>query len=130
MTSVKFMFISLIVISAAFYVLYVWDFSLVLLIVVIALPVLMFIMTLITKKLITVSLNVKETTAAKNEPFDIQFSILNRSILPVAKTEAFIEYYNIFNKQINYFEIHFPIQQRNSQLMALWRFSWNPNSAA
>ncbi|MCD8188229.1 MAG: DUF58 domain-containing protein [Ruminococcus sp.] len=117
MTSVKFMFIFLIVISAAFYVLYVWDFSLVLLIVVIALPVLMFIMTLITKKLITVSLNVKETTAAKNELFDIQLSISNRSIFPVAKAEAFIEYYNIFNNQINYFEIHFPIQQRNSQLM-------------
>lgn len=112
---IKLLFIILILVCAAFYVLYVWDFSLVLLIVIASLPVIMFTALLITKKLISVKFAVKSTTVSKNETFDIQLCVENKSILPIGKAEAFIEYYNIFNNQINCLELHFPIQALNNQ---------------
>lgn len=115
MILIKILFAVLIIVCAVFYVLYIWDFSLVLLIVIASLPVLMFLMLFITKKLISVELAVKSHSAAKNEPFDVQLCVENRSIFPVGKAEAVIEYYNIFNNQINSMELHFPIQSRNTQ---------------
>ncbi len=111
----KLMFAVLIFVCAAFYLLYIWDFSLILLIVVAALPAVMFILLLIAKRSISVKFAVKSTTVSKNENFDIQLCVENRSILPIGKAEAFIEYYNIFNNQINTLQLDFPVQARNSQ---------------
>ncbi len=111
----KILFIILIIICAAFYVLYIWDFSLVLLIVIASMPVIMFVMLSITKKLLSVGFSVKDHTFAKNEPIEIQLCVENRSIFPIGKAEALIEYYNVFNNEIDALELHFPIQARNSQ---------------
>lgn len=115
MILVKIFFALLIVICAVFYVLYIWDFSLVLLIVISAIPVIMFFSLLIAKRSMRVEFAVNSKTASKNEPFDIQLCISNKSFIPIGKAEAIIEYYNVFNNQINEIELHFPIQARNCQ---------------
>ena len=98
-----------------FYILYLWDFAFVLLVIMIALPVIMFIQLLITKYSTTVEFSFPENITVKNEDFPVQLCIVNRSIFPVGRAEAHIEYYNIFNNQINTFELQFPIQAKNTQ---------------
>lgn len=115
MLIMKILFALLIIVCAVFYILYIWDFSLILLIVICSVPVLMFTSLLITKKMLSVDYAVKSRTAAKQEPFDVQLCVSNRSIFPVGKAEAIVEYFNIFNNQVNYIELHFPIQARNEQ---------------
>ncbi len=113
----KLLFIALILVCAAFYILYIWDFALVLLVIMIALPVLMFIFLLITKFLIKVEFAVKSDTVSKEENFPVQICLTNRSFLPIGKAEATIDYYNVFNNEINCFVLHMPIQARNTQRM-------------
>ena len=115
MLLMKVFFAVLIIICAVFYVMYLWDFALVLLIVVCAIPVLMFITTYITKLLIKVDMSVKNGTASKREDFPVFLRINNRSIFPVGKADAHIEYYNVFNNEINTFELHMPVQPLNEQ---------------
>lgn len=111
----KILFLILIVICAFFYILYVWNFSLILLIIFVALPVVMFFTTLITKHLIKAEFAVQNKTTPKNSSFPVQLCVVNKSIFPIGKAEAHIEYYNIFNNQINEFEMLFPLQARNTQ---------------
>ncbi|MCM1315335.1 MAG: DUF58 domain-containing protein [Alistipes senegalensis] len=111
----KILFILLIVICIFFYILYIWNFSLILMIIFIALPVVMFVTTLITKKMTKTEFAVPEKTTPKNNSFPVQLCITNNSIFPVGKAEAHIEYYNIFNNQINEFELLFPLQAKNTQ---------------
>jgi len=111
----KILFIVLILICTAFYILYIWDFALVLLIVIIALPLLMFITTWITKRNISVEFAVKEKNASKNKDFSVQLVVNNRSIFPIGKAEAHIIYYNVFSNQTSAFDLYLPIQPRNSQ---------------
>lgn len=94
---------------------YLWDFALVLLITIIVIPIVMFISTYITKKLIDIDFSVKEDTVIKNEEFPVRLRIINRSIFPIGKAEAFIEYCNIFSNEINTFNLLLPIQARNTQ---------------
>lgn len=115
MTAVKILFAVLIIVCAAFYVLYIGSFSLILLIIMCSVPVIMLVSLFITKKLLSAELTVSRTLISKNEPLDIQLQITNRCILPVGKAEAVIEYYNAFNTRSNALELHFPIQARNSQ---------------
>lgn len=115
MVLTKIFFFILIIICIIFYVLYVWDFSLVLLVVIASIPVIMFICMLIAKRSIRIEFALNSKSAAKNESFDVQLCITNSSFMPIGKAEAFIEYYNVFNSQINSIELHFPIQPNNSQ---------------
>ena len=111
----KILFIILIIVCICFYVLYVWDFALILLIVIAALPVIMFITTYITKRLITVEFAVKDKNVSKNKDFPVQLVVTNRSIFPIGKAEAHIEYYNVFSDQTSAFDLYLPVQLRNSQ---------------
>lgn len=111
----KILFLLLIIICTFFYILYVPDFALVLLIVFIALPVIMFITALILKHSIKAELTVKDTAVPKNQPFPVQLCITNKSFIPVGKAEAHIEYYNVFSNQISSFYLDLPIQPRNLQ---------------
>lgn len=111
----KLLFLSLIVVCVAFYILYLWNFALVLLVVIIALPVIMFITTLIARQSIRVEFALQDRTVSKNTPFPVQICITNKSIFPIGKAEAKIEYYNVFNKHKNEFELYLPIQSRNTQ---------------
>ena len=111
----KILFIILIIVCICFYVLYVWDFALILLIVIAALPVIMFITTYITKKLINVEFAVKDKNVSKGKDFPVQLVVTNRSIFPIGKAEAHIEYYNVFSDQISAFDLYLPIQPKNSQ---------------
>lgn len=111
----KILFAVLILVCAAFYILYLWDFALVLLIVMIALPIIMFITTIITQKMINVEFAVKDKNVSKNISFPVQLVVNNRSIFPIGKAEAHIEYYNVFSDEISSFELYLPIQARNSQ---------------
>ncbi|MDE6678049.1 MAG: DUF58 domain-containing protein, partial [Ruminococcus sp.] len=97
-----------------FYILYMWNFSLVLMIIFLVLPVVMFVTTLITKLSIKTDFAVQSKTTPKNTSFPVQLCVTNKSIFPVGKAEAHIEYYNIFNNQINEFELLFPLQALNS----------------
>ena len=74
----------------------------------------MFLTTLITKYSIKTEFAVQSKTTAKNTSFPVQLCITNKSIFPVGKAEVHIEYYNIFNNQINEFEMLVPIQARNT----------------
>lgn len=111
----KLLFLALIIICIAFYILYLWDFALVLLIVIAALPLIMFITTLLAKRSIKVEFALQDKTVAKDDPFPVQICITNKSFFPIGKAEAKIEYYNVFNKHINEFELYLPIQSRNTQ---------------
>lgn len=115
MLIMKIFFLILTVICIIFYVMYLWDFALILLITIIAVQVFMFISSYITKKLIDVEFSVNEDTVMKNEEFPICLRITNRSIFPVGKAEAFIEYCNTFNNEVNTFNLLLPVQARNSQ---------------
>lgn len=115
MLLMKIFFAVLIIICIVFYIMYLWDFALVLLIIICAVPVIMFVTTFIAKKLISVEFAVKEDTAVKRENFPMQIKIKNRSFFPIGKAEAFIEYCNVFNNEISSFSLHMPIQARNSQ---------------
>ncbi|MDE5835349.1 MAG: DUF58 domain-containing protein, partial [Ruminococcus sp.] len=115
MLIVKILFLLLIVICVFFYILYMWNFSLVLMIIFLVLPVVMFVTTLITKLSIKTEFAVQSKTTPKNTSFPVQLCVTNNSIFPVGKAEAHIEYYNIFNNQINEFELLFPLQALNSQ---------------
>ena len=111
----KLLFIALIIICALFYILYIWDFALVLLIVMIALPIIMFVTTLITKRSIKVEFAVKDKNAVKSKDFPVQLVVTNKSIFPIGKAEAKVEYYNTFSNDISSFDLFLPIQPRNSQ---------------
>ena len=112
---VKFFFLVLIVICFFFYILYLGNFSFVLLAVMCFLPIYMFVSLLITKKSVNIFLTVPNKMTAKNQPFNINLNIQNKCIFSVAKAEAVIEYMNAFNGKKNTMEIHFPIQSRNVQ---------------
>ncbi|MDE6500530.1 MAG: DUF58 domain-containing protein [Ruminococcus sp.] len=114
MLIVKILFLLLIVICVFFYILYMWNFSLVLMIIFLVLPVVMFVTTLITKLSIKTEFAVQSKATPKNKSFPVQLCVTNKSIFPVGKAEAHIEYYNIFNNQINEFELLFPLQALNS----------------
>ncbi|SEL04643.1 Protein of unknown function DUF58 [Ruminococcus sp. YRD2003] len=111
----KVFFAVLIIICAVFYVMYLWDFALVLLVVVCALPVLMFVTTFITKLLMTAEMTVRDGSASKREDFPVFIRLNNRSIFPIGKADAHIEYYNVFNNEINMFDLHMPVQPLNEQ---------------
>lgn len=115
MVMAKILFLILIIICIFFYILYMWNFSLILLIIFTVLPVVMFVTTLITKRSTKAEFAVQSKTTPKNTSFPVQLCITNNSIFPVGKAEAHIEYYNIFNNQINEFELLFPLQARNTQ---------------
>lgn len=111
----KILFLVLIIICVLFYILYLGNFALVLLIVVVTLPLIMYITTNIAKKNITADFAVKDKTVAKNTSFPIQLVVTNNSIFPIGKAEAHIEYYNIFNDEVSAFDLYLPIQPKNSQ---------------
>ncbi len=115
MIIMKILFLLLIIICAIFYIMYLWNFALVLLIIMIALPVLMFIIAFTTSRMMSVDFNLLVDSAEKNENFPVQLCIRNRSLFPVGKAEAHIEYYNVFNNKINVFELFLPVQAMNSQ---------------
>lgn len=113
----KILFAILIIICSMFYILYVWDFALILLVVMLALPVIMFVTTFIAKKHIHAEFALKETVISKNASFPVQLCVTNTSFIPVGKAESRIEYYNIFNNSVSSFDIYMPIQARNTQRM-------------
>lgn len=113
----KILFAAIIVICACFYILYVWDFALVLLIVMLILPIIMFTTTFITSRCIEADFALKDKTVTKNTDFPIQLCVENTSIFSVGKAEARIEYYNVFNNSISTFDIFMPVQPSNSQRM-------------
>lgn len=115
MLIVKIFYTILIIVCAVFYVMYLWDFALVLLIAILIVPAVMFATTYIAKKYIAVELAVKNDTVSKKENFPIQIRIANRSIFPIGKAEANIEYCNIFNNEVSSFVLLMPIQARNEQ---------------
>ena len=111
----KIVFLLMIIICIMFYILYLWDFALVLLVVIAALPVVMFIMALILKHTVKAELVIKEQTVPKKHPFPVQLCVTNKSFIPIGKAEARIDYYNIFSNQITTFYLDMPVQARNTQ---------------
>ena len=113
----KILFAVLIIICAVFYILYVWDFALVLLVVMLVLPIILFATTYITSRCIKADFALKDNTVSKNTTFPVQLCVENTSIFSIGKAEARIEYYNVFNNSISTFDIFMPIQPSNSQRM-------------
>lgn len=115
MVIMKIFFAFLILICAIFYVMYLWDFAVVLLIVITAIPVLMFIIGLVTKHSISTRMLLNNTSTTKKHSFTVQLIIENRCIFPVGKAETNIDYFNCFDGKKNNFRLLLPIQGRNSQ---------------
>jgi len=115
MLIMKFLFIILIIACIFFRILYIWDFSIVLLVVSCAVPVIFLIWTLYLKYSLKINFSVSEKTAGKGQPFTVTLNIVNKSIFPVSKAEAVIEYQNMVNGDINEVELYFPIQSLNAQ---------------
>ncbi len=111
----KLLFLIFILICSAFYILYLWDFALVLLVVMISLPVIMLISVLIARHSISAEFSMPSDITGKNRIFPIQLDVTNRSFIPIGKAEAHIEYYNVFSDRIAAFDVVMPIQPRNSQ---------------
>ena len=112
---IRLFYFILIIACIIFYVMYLWDFALVLLITIVTIPLVMFIALLFTKRCISVDLIAPNYTVQKNHSFPIQIKLINRSILPVGKAEATIEYCNIFNNETTNFVLHMPVQAKNEQ---------------
>ncbi len=112
---IRFFYIILLIASIIFYIMYLGDFALVLLITIIAIPVFLLISLFITKHNINVELAANSLTVMKNQSFPVQIKINNSSIFPVGKAEAKIEYYNVFNCEPVNFILHMPIQAKNEQ---------------
>lgn len=115
MIIMKILFLILIIISIFFRILYVWDFSIVLLVISCAIPVFLFTGIIYLKHTLKMNFSVSEKTAEKGQPFTVTLNVENKSIFPVSKAEAVIEYQNTINGDINTVELHFPIQSRNCQ---------------
>lgn len=111
----KIVFLILIIVCIFFYILYLWDFALVLLAVVCILPMFMLVMLLFARSSIKTELLLEENTISKNESFSIQLSLTNKSIFHIGKAEAYLEYYNVFSNRITPIYLDMPIQARNSQ---------------
>ena len=88
----KIVFLLMIIICVMFYILYLWDFALVLLVVAAALPVVMFIMALILKHTVKADIVIKDQTVPKKQPFPVQLCVTNKSFFPIGKAEARIDY--------------------------------------
>lgn len=112
---IKIFYLILIIAAIIFYIMYLGDFALVLLITLIAIPIFLLISLLITKHNISVSMSVASHAVQKNQSFPVQIKINNSSIFPVGKAEASIEYCNLFNNENVNFVLHMPIQARNEQ---------------
>ena len=117
MLTTKILFLLLLLVCIAFYILYIWDFALILLAIIASLPVVMLILLFITKALTKTEFLLHDKTAPKNVSFPVQLCITNNSILPIGKAEAYIEYGNAFGDSVNTFELHMPIHPRNTQKM-------------
>ncbi len=115
MKSMKLLMAAIIIACIIFYVMYLWDFALVLLIIMTVLPIIMLISVIYIKHNVSVSFYLNEDSAVKNQDFPVQLIVENKGLLPVGKSEAEIEYYNVFNNEINSFKVYFPIQATNSQ---------------
>ena len=74
MLLMKIIFAILIIICAIFYIMYIWNFALVLLAVMIAIPVIMFLSAYIAKRKMQVYFTAGEKAASKNENFPIQLT--------------------------------------------------------
>ena len=117
MLSTKILFLVLIMVCALFRILYLWDFAMVLLVIIAALPVIMLVFVLAAKKLSKTEFVIPDKTAPKNVAFPVDLCITNNSILPVGKAEAFIEYSNSLGSSVSTFELHMPVHPRNTQKM-------------
>ncbi len=105
----------LIIVCIVFYIMYLWDFALVLLMVFVAVPVILFIATLIAKFSIDVEFTAKSDSVMKNDSFPVMIKITNKSFIPVGRGEAHIEYSNLFSGEKDNFIMYLPIQPRNEQ---------------
>ena len=76
--------------------------SLILLIIFTVLPIVMFVTALITKYSIKAEFAVQNKTTPKNSSFPVQLCVTNKSIFPIGKAEAHIEYYNIFKELLHF----------------------------
>ncbi|MBE6859996.1 MAG: DUF58 domain-containing protein [Ruminococcus sp.] len=111
----KIFFAILIIICAVFYILYIGDFSLILLIIISVIPIWMLVSLLIMKKKTSAKLYIQNKSVPKNEPFNVKLVIKNDSIFSCAKAEAVVRYTNLFNGETNEITIHFPIHSRNTE---------------
>ncbi len=115
MIIMKILFLILITASIFFRILYIWDFSIVLLVISCVIPIFLFIWVTYLKYALKINFSVSEKTAEKGQPFTVTLNVENKSIFPVPKAEAVIEYQNTINGDINTVELYFPIQSRNCQ---------------
>lgn len=115
MIIMKILFLILIIASIFFRILYIWDFSIILLVISCVIPIFLFIWVIYLKHTLKINFSVSEKTAEKGQPFNVTLNVENKSIFPVPKAEAIIEYQNTINGNINTVELYFPIQSRNCQ---------------
>ena len=92
MLIMKLLFLILIIASIFFRILYIWDFSIVLLVISCVIPVIFLIWILYLKHSLKIGFSVSEMTAEKGQPFTVSLNIENKSIFLVPMAEAVLEY--------------------------------------
>lgn len=90
----KIMYVLMFFVSVIFFILYTKPYSLYLMLFIAAIPVFLFIVILLAKRMIKADIEVGSDTAVKNEKIDISVNIKNRLSVPFTNSIISIEYYN------------------------------------
>ena len=114
-----FLYLILLVASLFFYILYVPAFSFYLFAFLLAVPVVLFILTLITAKKLKISFVGTGNTAGRSAQVPMMIRVENRSVLPVADLTMYIEYRYELEDKVNKIKISTPVFPRDSQLLTL-----------
>ena len=96
MALIRIAYIALLVAAGIFFILYLDPLSLILFLVVAALPIFLFIITLIARLSISISLNASNTAATKGEEALLIFTVNNRSLISLKNLKITITVENGF----------------------------------
>lgn len=105
----KIIYFILIIISILFYMLYLGDFSLYLMVFICSIPIIFGIIILISKFNIKLDITSDTLTLTKNEKCKFIITIKNKTIFPFSNSRIRIEYKNKLSNIKNYMEISVPI---------------------
>lgn len=108
MTINRIIYIILILILVAFFVLYIDNLSLIVLIFTILLPILSLIMCIIARKSVSFDFKIKSQTIPKNMPIKIDITVTNRSYIPISNMVMLFKYSNSLDGKVHKMTITIP----------------------
>ncbi|MDR0918341.1 MAG: DUF58 domain-containing protein [Oscillospiraceae bacterium] len=101
--------------AVIFYVMYIGDFALVLLVFIALMPLLFFLILKILKRNVTFGLNLSSKYELKGSPFSVILTIDNPTHFPVSRAIFILKYTNIFSDFETYESFEIPIKAKTTQ---------------